>query len=179
MLIGTRLVRMEIKISSIGRLTQRASAGAAAFIAHSENRNESTIGKQGRMSPLFNAYIRLLIDHPCSMTILWQPHAVSWSQLFGNRAQDGATTLQKLIRDRAESYCTRIKNSPEIPEDFKHVFCSSAYKVQNISGEYTATLLQAVSRYQEAGDQIRQETREWLIELMSDAYSDAQKATGK
>lgn len=118
-------------------------------------------------------------DHSCSVTILWQPHAVSWSQLFGNRAQDGATTLQSLIRDGAESYCTRIKNSPEIPVEFKHVLCSSAYKVQNISGEYTATLLKAVSRFQEGGDQIRQETREWLIELMSDAYSDAQKATGK
>ncbi|KAM3551914.1 hypothetical protein ARSEF4850_007639 [Beauveria asiatica] len=110
--------------------------------------------------------------------IMWMPHAVSWSRLFGKPVQDGAVTLQGRIQIVSESYSAKIKDSDLVPDDFKRAYCGYAYKIQNLAGEYAAALQQSVSRHREAGDRIRQETKEWLNEHMKEAYAEARKATG-
>ncbi|XWW94488.1 hypothetical protein V2A60_002431 [Cordyceps javanica] len=110
--------------------------------------------------------------------IMWMPHAVSWSHLFGKPVQDGAVTLQGRIRDVAESYSARIKASGLVPDEFKRAYCGYAYKIQNLAGEYAAALQQSVLRYREAGDRIRQETKDWCNEHMKGAYAAARKVTG-
>lgn len=104
---------------------------------------------------------------------------MSWGQSFGQKLFDKTRAFEGHIQRRVDRYTKAVFESDTLPEEFKAVFRSSAYKVENFLGEYKAWIRTSVSRYRAAVRQVKLDSREQIAEHTKDAYLAAQKITGK
>lgn len=179
-IMSTNSRKAPLEIRYTGPRMRRAFVDTEAPSVPTRSRGECTVGRPER------SLLTLSKPGPQEETfanvsrygLFWGSHVVSWGQSFGQKLLDRAKVFEGHVQRRVNEYLAAVTGLNTLPEEFKIVFRNGAYKIENLVGDHKACIRTAVSRYRAAVKEIRLNSRDKIVEHMSEAYLVARNITG-
>ncbi|GJN86309.1 hypothetical protein PLIIFM63780_009888 [Purpureocillium lilacinum] len=138
----------------------------------------------GEIMSLNQTFVKLVDNFQKSATarlhwFFWAPFALKWGQSFGPSLQNRFKRLEANVQAEVSRHIFAVSQSSKLPEVYKSLFRTRAYRVENLMCEYKSSVRASVSQYVMKGREIRSSSLDQLDNDFAPAYSEAQDVEGK
>ena len=103
---------------------------------------------------------------------------MKWGQSFGPSLQNRFKRLEANVQAEVSRHIFAVSQSSKLPEVYKSLFRTRAYRVENLMCEYKSSVRASVSQYVMKGREIRSSSLDQLDNDFAPAYSEAQDVEG-